>query len=99
MPVWKKWKPVGIAVIVIGAATFFGGILLALEYDKTRPTEPVYEEGRTHQLDNHGHVVFLTENEHLLVDSLLIGGWLVAVGGSAIYTYSKRLNKRFQKDT
>ena len=91
---WQRWRLIGTAAAVIGVASFIGGVYLAVGYDSTRPTEAVSQEGRTYPQDNHGHIVFLTEQEHWLTNSLMVGGGVGLIGGTILGSYAKRLRKK-----
>ena len=90
---WQVWRKLGILLCVLGGCSFFGGLGLFEHFQHTRPTNPIPEEGRTYQQDDHGKFVYLTQEEHTRVSSLIWGGWLVVACGSGVSGYSNHSQK------
>jgi len=75
-----------------GLVSWFGFIGLFLHYDATRPTVRPPNEGRNYPSNNHGHVVYLSDqDEHRL--HLLEGaaGWLFVTGVVLDYVQRQQL--------
>jgi len=67
---------------VLGLSSFvlwLGVAGLWFQYDGTRPSSPEPENGRVHSLSTHGHVVYLTLREYVLLNGL----WMTAFAGAA----------------
>jgi hypothetical protein len=71
---------------ISGLAVWFFHFCVWNQYDQTRPTRADYSTGRVHGLNNHGHVVYLTDEEDarltrltILAFSLMVSGGLTAV--------------------
>ena len=69
-----------------GLAVWFFHFYVWNQYDQTRPTHADYSIGRVHGLNNHGHVVYLTDEEdagltnlRILAFSLFGGGFLTTI--------------------
>jgi len=70
---------------ISGLAVWFFHFYVWNQYDQTRPIHADYSSGRVHGLNNHGHVVYLTDEEdarlsnlRILAFSLFGGGFLTA---------------------
>lgn len=73
-------------------ASWFGFIGLFCHYDAVRPTVPLRNEGKVYASNNHGHVVYLSEqDQHQL--NLLQGAafWLFMVAVVLDYVHRERL--------
>jgi hypothetical protein len=57
-----------------GMAVWFFAAGLGLHLDASRPTRPDPAIGRIYELNNHGHVVYLTLREQLTLWAVMFGG-------------------------
>jgi hypothetical protein len=57
---------------ISGLAVWFFHFYVWNQYDQTRPTHADYSSGRVHGLNNHGHVVYLTDEEDTRLTKLTI---------------------------
>jgi hypothetical protein len=80
---------IGAAMTALGLFAFLAGIVLFTQFSSTRPREPRPNEGRVYQLNNHGTVVYLTYDEHALIEAMHYMSWMAALGGTLLI-YTKR---------
>jgi len=81
-------------------ASWFGFIALFLHYDATRPTVPQPNEGRVYPSNNHGHVVYLSEqDEHQLNLLQMTAFGLVVVVGLLEYAQQRQLTVNEIRDS
>ena len=71
----NKWLTRG------GIAVWFLALPLAMYLDGTRPTTADPLLGRIYELNNHGHVVYLTLREKTLFFAVMFGGLGMALVG------------------
>ena len=57
---------------ISGLAVWFFHFYVWDQYDRTRTIHPDYSSGRVHGLNNHGHVVYLTDEEDSRLTKLRI---------------------------
>ena len=92
-----SFAKVVVRVAALGFAfTLFGVIGEAVQFDATRPVDPDPAAGRVFPLSNRGHIVYLTKQEQVRLDTLLgvsIGFGLVCC--VATYFYRKETGKFF----
>ena len=67
-------------------AIWIGAIALWFQYNASRPDQPRPELGRIYELNTHGHIVYITFKEGLLLYGLMAIGF----GGGIIVVASRR---------
>ncbi len=79
----------------LALATWFGFIGLFYHFDATRPTVPQPSEGRNYPSNNHGHVVYLSEqDEHQLHLLELAPFYLFVTGMVLAYVQRQQLTPK-----
>jgi hypothetical protein len=81
----KLARAVSSFLAISGLAVWLFHFYVWNQFDQTRPIHPNYSSGQVHGLNNHGHVVYLTDEEdarltslRILAFSLFGGGFLTA---------------------
>ena len=64
-----------------GLAVWFFHFYVWDQYDRTSPNRPDYSSGRVHGLNNHEHVVYLTDEEDARLTKLAIFAFSLFGGG------------------
>ncbi len=86
------------ALALLGVLVWLSAIGLFLHYDATRPTLKQPAEGRIYPWSNHGHIVYLTQQEQLRL--YVLGG--IAAGlfviAAAMGYFAKLRQRRRQMD-
>ena len=88
---WNESLPVRI-FSSLAAFCWFGVPILWTQYDFTRPTSPVPSEGRTYELETHGHAVFLTQTELSRLYILGIAGAIFLIVAIAVKSSQSERN-------
>ena len=83
----------GAAMTALGMFAFLAGAVLLTKFSSTMPREPRANEGRVYQLNIHGTVVYLTYDEHALMEAMHYMSWMAALGGTLLI-YTKRKSVR-----
>jgi hypothetical protein len=68
----KLARAISSFLAISGLAVWFFHFYVWDQYDRTRPIHPDYLAGRIYGLNNHGHVVYLTKEEHARLTKLTI---------------------------
>ena len=68
----KLARTVSTSLGFLGLAVWFYHFYVWDQYDRTRPIHADYSSGRVHSLNNHGHVVYLTDEEDARLRNLTI---------------------------
>jgi hypothetical protein len=77
----RPGKIVSSSLLFSGLAVWFCYIGVFLHYDSTRPRVPNVNSGRVIPQNNHGHVVYLTAEEHgRLTNIVIVAGVLLVTG-------------------
>lgn len=87
-------RVIAVLCVVTGLALYFSGDILRSHYITSRPTEVDIAAGRTHELNNHGYVVYLTVQEWTTVNGLLIVGIVSAFAGILVGLGTRERNRQ-----
>ena len=79
----------GIVLVVAGMCSFFYSLLYFERLKTSSPIQPLPEQGKTYQKDDHGHYFYVTKGEETIFTVLCFGGWGVTLCGSLIRGFTK----------
>ena len=79
----------GTVLVVAGMGSFFYSLLYFERLKASSPIEPLPEQGRMYQEDDHGHYFYVTNREDTIFTVLCFGGWGVILSGCLVRGFTR----------